>query len=76
MVVVVHDVLTKAEKLLVQNGGHDDVTLIRGLFRQVTEADRRAVVERLTGRKVIAYIGATNLEPDVGAEIFVLDTPT
>jgi uncharacterized protein YbcI len=32
-------------------------------------------VERLAGRKVVAFISGNNLEPDVAAEVFVLDAP-
>jgi hypothetical protein len=29
----------------------------------------------LTGRRVIAFLGASHVEPDLAAEIFVLDEP-
>jgi uncharacterized protein YbcI len=73
VVAVAHDVLTNAEKVLAENGNHDDVSGFRELFRQMMEPDFRAAVERLTGRRVIAFLGANNLKPDVTAEIFVLD---
>jgi uncharacterized protein YbcI len=75
VVAVAHDVLTNAEKVMAKNGNHDDVIEFRGLFRQVMEADLRGAVEGLTGRHVIAFLGANHLEPDVAAEIFVLDVP-
>jgi hypothetical protein len=61
--------------VLTRSGSHGDVSEVRGLFREVMEADFRTVVERLTGRRVIAFFGADHLEPDVAAEIFILDTP-
>ncbi|HTP18470.1 MAG TPA: hypothetical protein VMJ65_02630 [Solirubrobacteraceae bacterium] len=36
------------------------------------EDDFRAAVERLTGRKVLAFFGTNHLEPDVAAEKFIL----
>ena len=75
VVAVMHEVLTNAEKVLARNGSHDDVSEFRRLSRQVMEADFRAAVERLTGRRVIAFLGANRLEPDVAAEIFILDAP-
>jgi len=39
------------------------------------EQDLRAAVERLTGRRVIAFIGGNEVDPDVAAEVFVLDAP-
>jgi len=73
VVAVMHDVLTKAEKALVQNGRRGDISEFRSLSRRAMEADLRAAVERLTGRTVVAFLGADQLEPDVEAEIFVLD---
>jgi uncharacterized protein YbcI len=73
VVTMMHDVLTKAEKVLAQTGGHGEVTDAQGLFRQEMEADFRAVVERLTGQKVLAVLGANHIEPDVAAAIFILD---
>jgi uncharacterized protein YbcI len=73
IVTVMHDVLTKAEKILAQTGRHGDVTEARGIFHQEMEADLRAVVERLTGRKVLAFLSASHIEPDVAAAIFILD---
>lgn len=72
---VMHGVLCNAEKTLVQNGSQDDIDQARRLFRQVVEADFRAAVEQLTGRRVIAFFGANHPEPDVADEIFVLDEP-
>jgi hypothetical protein len=72
---VMHEVLTNARKVLARNGSHDDVSEFRKLSSQVMEADFRAAVERLTGRRVVAFLGADRLEPDVAAEMFILDAP-
>lgn len=73
IVTMMHDVLTKAEKALAHAGSDDEVTAAHGLFREQMEADFRAVVERLTGQKVLALLGANHIEPDVATVIFVLD---
>lgn len=73
IVTLMHNALTKAEKLLAQRGRGDDVTEVRCLFRQEMEADFRAAVERLTGQKVLAFLSGHHLEPDVAAVIFILD---
>ena len=70
---MMHDVLTKAEKAVAQAGSHSEVTAADSLFREQMEADFRAVVERLTGQKVLAVLGANHIDPDVAAVIFVLD---
>ena len=73
VVTLMHDVLTKAERILAQTGRHGEVTEAHGLFRQEMEADFRAVVERLTGQKVLVFLGANHIDPDVAAAIFILD---
>jgi uncharacterized protein YbcI len=73
VVTVMHDVLTKAEKILAQTGRHGDVSEARGIYHKEMETDLRAVVERLTGRKVLAFLTAIQIEPDVAAAIFILD---
>jgi hypothetical protein len=35
----------------------------------------REAVERLTGRRVLAFISGNHVDPDVAAELFVLDGP-
>jgi len=37
--------------------------------------DFQEAIERLSGRKVVAFISGNNLVPDVAAEVFVLDQP-
>ena len=39
------------------------------------EADFCAAVERLTGRKVLAFISGNHIDPDIAAELFILDSP-
>ena len=34
---------------------------------------RRSMVEELTGRSVIGFMSGNHLEPDMGAELFVLE---
>jgi uncharacterized protein YbcI len=75
VVVVMDRVLSNAEKLLAQNGSSADVAEVRHLFQQEMETDFRSAVERLTGQKVIAFLSANHLEPDLAAEIFILDAP-
>ncbi len=75
LVTLMHDVLTNAEKSLARTNRGDAVNHVRQLFQQTMEADFCAAVERLTGRKVIAFVGGNHLAPDIAAELFVLDAP-
>lgn len=73
VVTLMQDVLSKAERILAQNGNKDEVYRTRDLYRREMEGDLRAAVERLTGRSVVAFVGASQLEQAVAAEVFVLD---
>jgi uncharacterized protein YbcI len=75
LVTLMHDVLTQAERALVEAHRDDAVTSIRHLFQKTMQADFTAAVERLTGRKVVAFISGNHVEPDIAAEIFILDAP-
>ena len=73
LVTLMHDVLTPAEKSLTRTRHTDAVERIRHLFHETMEADFREAVERLTGRRVLACISGNHLEPDIAAEVFILD---
>lgn len=75
IVTLMHEVLTHAERSLSSRDQLDAVSNIRRLFQETMEADFRAAVERLTGRKVEAFISGNHFEPDVAAEMFLLDLP-
>ena len=75
LVTLMHDVLTTAEKTLTRNSQTDAVDHIRHLFQETMEADFREAVERLTGRKVLAFISGNHIDPDIAAEVFILDGP-
>ncbi len=73
LVTLMHDVLTPAEKTLAAGPRAEAVTTMRHHFQEAMEDDYRAAVERLTGRKVLVFISGNHLDPDLAAELFVLD---
>jgi uncharacterized protein YbcI len=75
LVTLMNDVLTQAEKSLVRTDRDEAVTNIRHLFQKTMQADFTTAVERLTGRKVVAFISGNHVDPDIAAEIFILDRP-
>ena len=75
LVTLMHDVLTHAEKTLAHTDQIHAVTNMRQLFQETMERDFRAAVERLTGRKVVAFISGNHVDPDIAAELFILDAP-
>ena len=73
VVVLLADALTKGERYLVDNGDQDRVLEVRAAFQSAMANECRAAIEELTGRKVIAFMSANHVEPDMGAEVFVLE---
>lgn len=65
--------LSKGERSLL-GAGHDGVVLnTRALFQDAMRDDLIEVVERLTGRTVIVFMSQNHLNPEVAAEVFVLE---
>jgi uncharacterized protein YbcI len=75
LVTLMHEVLTPAEKSLSRTNQTEAVDRIRHLFQKTMEVDFREAVERLTGRKVLAFVSGNQIEPDIAAELFILDAP-
>jgi uncharacterized protein YbcI len=75
LVTLMHDVLTHTERALERHDHVDAVRHIHEVFQRAMEPDFREAVERLTGRRVVAFIGGNQIEPDIAAELFVLDEP-
>ena len=49
------------------------MTNMRHLFQETMQAEFSNVVERMTGRAVVAFISGNHIDPDMAAEVFVLD---
>jgi uncharacterized protein YbcI len=73
IVTLMHDVLNRAEKEISKSNRTDAVTSIRHLYQMAMQADFTEAVERLSGRKVIAFISGNHADPDIATEVFVLD---
>jgi uncharacterized protein YbcI len=75
LVTLMYEVLTPAERSLVRHGHNEAIGGIRHLFQKTMEVDLRAAVERITGRRVVGFISGNQFEPDLAAELFILDEP-
>jgi uncharacterized protein YbcI len=73
VVTLMRDVMTPAEKTLATTGNAAAVINMRHLIQETLQDEFNAAVERLTGRKVVAFISGNHMEPDMAAELFVLD---
>ena len=58
-----------------RKGRVDKVIEIRHEFQEAMREESMAKVGELTGRHVIAMLSANHVNPDLGAEIYVLDGP-
>ena len=75
VVVMLEQTLTKGEQNLVRKGREDKVLEIRHEFQEAMREVCMAQIAELTGCSVLAFMSANHIEPDLGAEIFVLDGP-
>jgi len=73
LVATLMDSLTPAERNLVALGEHARLRDARVFFQYATEEQFREVVERLTGRKVWAFVSGIDTMRDVSSEIFYLE---
>jgi uncharacterized protein YbcI len=73
VVTILRGGFTHAEKTLYKAGRADVVDEGRRAMQGVFEREMRAEVERLTGKRVIAFLSANHHEPDASVEIFLLD---
>ena len=75
IVVILSDTLTKAERTLASAGRSDTVMEVRSAFQEAMHTELSGTVEELTGCRVVAFMSSNHLEPDLAAEIFILDRP-
>src|SRR4051812_41497686 len=73
VVATLQDSLTRAERNLVALGEHQRLRDARMFFQYASEEHFREAVERLTGRKVWAFVSGIDTERDVSSEIFYLE---
>ncbi len=73
ILVTLEQTLTPAERKLVQMGEHERLRETRMFFQYASVRDFCEPVERLTGRKVRAFISGIDTEADgLATEVFVL----
>jgi uncharacterized protein YbcI len=73
VVVILEDTLTKAERSLVAGGKEHVVHDTRRQLLATMRRDLVATIEQLTARRVVSFLCDHDIEPDMAAEVFVLD---
>jgi len=70
---VLENVLTEREDVLVADGAREEVIESRVAFQTETEDEFTAEIERLTHRRVVAFMSANQTTPGIACELFFLD---
>jgi uncharacterized protein YbcI len=73
ILVTLENSLTKSEQNLAALDEHGRLRDIRTLFQHSSEQDFTEVIERLTGRKVRAFVSGIDTHQDVSSEVFYLE---
>jgi uncharacterized protein YbcI len=72
---VLEDTMTRAERSLAAGGHEEFVLKARHALQHTMQKDLTAAVEALTHRKVAGFMSDNHIDPDLAAEVFVLDEP-
>ncbi len=70
--IVLQDTLTKAEQTLVDKDRGKLVLLTRATFQEVMGDELAAGIEAILDRRVIAFLSANHIDPDIAIESFIL----
>jgi uncharacterized protein YbcI len=73
VVTFLDDIYTPVERTLIEAGEREPVFQTRLAFQRAMEGRFVAAVEEVTKRKVIAFLSQVHFDPDISAEIFVLE---
>jgi uncharacterized protein YbcI len=74
IVTTLEDSLTSPERSMVRLNEHTRVRDMRTFFQYAAERDFVGSVEEITGRKVRAFVSGMDVENDVAAELFYLES--
>jgi uncharacterized protein YbcI len=75
VVCVLEDILTTGESALVSQGARREVIDARVAFQEGAEDEFTAAIERLTRRRVVAFLSANQTHPGIASELFFLEPP-
>jgi uncharacterized protein YbcI len=73
VVCFLEDIYTPVERTLIEAGRNETVRETRNIFQDAMRPKFRAAVEEATGRTVIAFMSQVSFDPDMAAEVFVLE---
>jgi uncharacterized protein YbcI len=73
IVCVFSDGYIALERTMMQGGEPDRVLEMRRDFQRIMKTRYSDMIEELTGRKVLAFLSQTHVEPDLSVEMFLMD---
>lgn len=73
VVCFLEDIYTPVERTLIESDRRDAVRETRNIFQDAMSTKFIESVEAATGRKVIAFMSQVTFDPDMAAEVFVLE---
>ena len=73
LLIVMRGGMTRAERTMLDFGQQDLVRGFRQTFENEMAQNLTAIIEQLTGRKVLTYQSQILFDPDIVAELFVFD---
>jgi len=73
VVCFLEDIYTPVERTLIEAGRSEPVRKTRNIFQDAMGPKFREAVEEATGRTVIAFMSQVHFDPDMAAEVFVLE---
>jgi uncharacterized protein YbcI len=76
VVAFLEDIYTPVERTLIDAGDPETVKETRQAFQMAMREPFSKAVEEITGRKVVAFMSQVHFDPDMAAEIFVLESET
>jgi len=74
VLVVLNDTLTQAERTLAENGHWDRVDRSRSALQDVMRPEAIKLVEETLYRSVVGFLSANHCDPDLGVEVFILES--
>ena len=73
ILILMGDTLTKGERSLAAMGMAEHVLETRRNYQRAMKEELVGVVEEHSGRKVVAFLSENHIDPDLAAEVFVLE---
>ena len=73
VICTLEDTLTPAERNMADMGEHQRLRDTRMFFQHASETEFCEAIERITGRKVRAFVSGIDTTQDVSAELFYLE---